>query len=359
MYEIEDVVELSVRTLAKSELSDRKIRNLIYNLFEFQKEWDCSFTNFRIPQLLIRYQYMFPFKLEEHPLYASNREEMEALRKKDFAFLGDPDDGYWCRRYRNIKGEYVEFGKFCCDAGTDLWNTMVSIGKITGLGAMPPEIIDYSHMILEVTAEAKKQKNRKLLALWYMVCFLTSDEPMEEEVIEKLKDTFIEEKIFYEADKLPGFEITQEDIEDLDENIQQLFLPYVKWRSLTSGNLAAVREKCCDLLNAGDYYNALEEIKRGLLLEPTDGYLLLYKAAALIAMMALSLLKKNEADVREQLDVLDLLLQNDMKEKDFIHFYKALAFRLLGDVNQTKAELSLVLQINPNHSNAKRLLEII
>lgn len=359
MYEIEDVVELSIRALAKSSLSDRKIRSLIYNLYEFQKEWDCSFTNFRIPQILIRYQYMFPFKLEEHPLYNSNKDKMEEIRKKDFAFIGDSDDGYWCKRYRNAKGEYVEFGKLCCDAGSDLWNTMISMGKITGLGALPPEILGYPDMILEVVTEAKKQRNDKLLALWYMVCFLTADEPMEADTISQLKDIFVEEKVFREAGKLPGFEITKEDIEDLDDEMSSLFEPFVRWRALTWENIAVLREKCCDLLNTGDYYNALEEIKRGLLIEPADGYLLLYKAAALIAMMALSLLKKNETDVREQLDVLDLLLKNDIREKDFIHFYKALGFRLLGDIDKTKAELTKVLTINPNHSNAKRLMEII
>lgn len=359
MYEIEDVVELSIRVLAKSSLTDRKIRSLIYNLFEFQKEWDCSFTNFRIPQILIHYQYMFPFPLEEHPLYEANKDKMEEIRKKDFTFLGDLEDGYWCRRYRNAKGEYVEFGRLCCDAGSDLWNKMVSLGKITGLGAMPPEILDYSSMLLEIVTEAKKQKNDKLLALWYMVCFLTADEPMDSDTIIQLKDKFIEERVFREADKLPGFEITKEDIEDLDEGAACLFEPFIRWRTLTGSNLQLLREKCCDLLNAGDYYTALEEIKRGLLIDPNDGYLLLYKAAALIAMMALSLLKKSETDVREQIDILDILLKNGMKEKDFIHFYKALGFRLMGDVEKTRAELLEVLKINPDHSNAKRLIEII
>ena len=358
MYEIEDVVEGSIRCLDKSKLPETDIRDLIFNLLEFQKEWDAGFTNFRMPNILLAHQYMFAFRLEEHPDYAANREEFEKIRNREFAFLSlDADGGYWCKNYRDLEGNKIPFEHLCCDAGTSLWSDFVALGKIKGEGALAPRDIDFSDMILAVLHEAQAQKDYKLLALWYMVCYLLTDEELTISLARKLKDILCNERVFEEAQLLSGFEINEEEAADMGDAFVYLFTPYIKWKAVTEHSVKYIREKVCSLLNNGDYYEALEEAKHGLLHAPTDGYLLLYKACCTIIMQSLSLLKKDKESIRYEMKVLKLLLKSNFPQQDFIHFYLSIGYRLLGDVEKTKAELNEVLKINPDHANAKKFLE--
>lgn len=214
MYEIEDVVEKSILCLDKSNLSSMDIRDLIYNLYEFQKDWDAEFTNFRIPKILLAHQYMFAFRLEEHPFYEQNKKDFEVIRKQEFAFLAfDSSGGYWCRNYRDKNGEKVPFERLCCDAGSVLWSEFVAAGKIRGEGAIVPKDLEFSEMILTVVKEAMKQKDYKLLALWYLVCFLLTDDELTEDLAKELEKFLCIQRVFEEAQMLNGFEVTEEDLE--------------------------------------------------------------------------------------------------------------------------------------------------
>lgn len=358
MYEIEDVVEGSIRCLDNSALPSLTIRDIIFNLLEFQKDWDAGFTNFRMPNILLAHQYMFAFRLEEHPDYAENREMFEAIRQKEFAFLSlDADGGYWCKNYRDREGNKLPFERLCCDAGSSLWSDFVALGKIKGEGALAPRTMEFPDMILSVLKEAQAQKDYKLMALWYMVCYLLTDEELTIHLARQLKEILCTEQVFEEVQLLSGFEVNEQDAADMGDAFVYLFTPYIKWKQVTEHSVNYIREKVCSFLNNGDYYEALEEAKHGLAHAPSDGYLLLYKACCTIIMQSLSLLKKDKKSVEYEMKVLKLLLKSDFPQKDFIHFYLSIGYRLLGDVDHTKMELEEVLKINPDHKNAKKFLE--
>jgi len=358
MYEIEDVVEKSIRCLDKSSLPSMDIRDLIYNLYEFQKDWDAGFTNFRVPNILLSHQYMFAFRLEEHPFYKQNKAKFGKIKKQEFAFLEfDSSGGYWCKNYRNEKGEKIPFEKLCCDIGSVLWSEFVASGKIKGDGALAPRELAFSEMMMCIVKEAEKQHDVNLLALWYLVCFLLTDDELTVDLAGDLKEYLCTQKVFEAAQMLNGFEVSDEDLEDMGEAFSMLFSPYIEWKKVTDKSVSYIRERVCGLLNDGEYYEALEQVKKGLLLAPTDGYLLLYRACSIIIMQSMSLLKKNLVDIEHEMKVLNLLLKSGMPQTDFIHFYKSIGYRLLGDVDKTKDELNEVLRINPDHKNAKKFLE--
>ncbi|MGW4532181.1 hypothetical protein ACWEOI_14645 [Nocardia sp. NPDC004340] len=88
MHEIEDLVERSVRVLdARHPGADRRVRDWIGELYSFQGGYDCSFTQFRVMEILLGRGYCFRFGIEEHPDYRGRREFFDGLQ--EFTALAD------------------------------------------------------------------------------------------------------------------------------------------------------------------------------------------------------------------------------------------------------------------------------
>ncbi|MDV0446418.1 hypothetical protein MsAg5_02510 [Methanosarcinaceae archaeon Ag5] len=105
MHDIEAVVECSVYCIDDSDLSLEEKRDLLYNLYNFQAQWDTGYTHFRVKDILLKYNYLFALPIEKHPDYAARKEEFDALVENDYAeWLTDDsfydgngdDDGCGC-----------------------------------------------------------------------------------------------------------------------------------------------------------------------------------------------------------------------------------------------------------------------
>ncbi len=66
-------------------------RNLIKNLYDIQADYDCSFTRFRVMDILLETGFTQTSGLEEHPVYEEHKSYFQDLSKEDFEFiLKDP-----------------------------------------------------------------------------------------------------------------------------------------------------------------------------------------------------------------------------------------------------------------------------
>ena len=93
MYQIEDLVEASVNQLCQVAIDPYQLWNDIHYLYEFQDQFDCSFTHFRVLQELLDCGFMIPLEPCEHPLYIQDKESFNRLVQEDFAYLPGPSGG--------------------------------------------------------------------------------------------------------------------------------------------------------------------------------------------------------------------------------------------------------------------------
>src|ERR1044072_6119503 len=84
MWEIEALIENSINLVGKTEETNEKKIKLIGNLYALQKQFDCSFTNFRVIDVLLKTGYTKTIPYTEYPDYPGNETFFEALIQKDF-----------------------------------------------------------------------------------------------------------------------------------------------------------------------------------------------------------------------------------------------------------------------------------
>jgi hypothetical protein len=165
MWEIESLVEGSIRLLDQRLPSDdERPRDWIGVLYRFQDWYDCSLTQFRVMDVLLRRRYTYRFPLDQHPDHAERSEylgsltEFTPLRQYD----EDADDfSGW------LEDGYIEPPWLYCDAGTDLWRRMVEAGHLRGRDADAPRPAPLIDVVATVAALAETEGDRETIAMWY------------------------------------------------------------------------------------------------------------------------------------------------------------------------------------------------
>lgn len=107
MWEIESLVEDSINLVdITDETNEEKIK-LIGNLYAIQKQYDCSFTNFRVMPVLLKTGYTKTIDYTEHPDYKGNEAYFEALLgKDDIVYIYKDIQKKWSKR--NYMVAYLE-----------------------------------------------------------------------------------------------------------------------------------------------------------------------------------------------------------------------------------------------------------
>ncbi|MGW4371120.1 hypothetical protein ACWEKT_36305 [Nocardia takedensis] len=167
LHAIEDVVEWSIRALhARYPDEDPSVRDAIAALYAFQNGYDCSFTHFRLMEVLLSRRFTYRFALSEHPDHARIGEFLSGIT--DFTALSDehenPDD--W------LELGYVDPPYLYCDAGSALWRRMAAAGKLTGADAEPPRPPALEAVVLEVVCAAESTGDVELIAWWHAIGWL-------------------------------------------------------------------------------------------------------------------------------------------------------------------------------------------
>lgn len=108
MWEIEALVEESILLVSKSNLTQVKQRDLIWNLYQVQGQFDCSFTNFRVLDTLLTTGYTHTLQLEDYPNYNQHAAKLLEIKEENFAYLyqdlyqpwsrSNPVVAYWDKR---------------------------------------------------------------------------------------------------------------------------------------------------------------------------------------------------------------------------------------------------------------------
>ena len=163
-HEVEDLVEESVRALdACHPADDTRVRDWIGALYRLQDRFDCSFTRFRVTDILLRRRFTFRFRPEDHPDYGERRAFFDTL--SEFRPLRDAvegDDSGWLE-----DGYFAPDPPFVhCDAGTALWHRMVRTGRLTGPDAVPLREIPLIDALQAVAAAGEALDDPTLIAAW-------------------------------------------------------------------------------------------------------------------------------------------------------------------------------------------------
>ncbi|MFJ5774616.1 hypothetical protein [Streptomyces sp. NPDC093094] len=91
MHEVEDLVTDSIRLLDRhAAADDPRVRDRFAALYGFQDGYDCSFTHFRVMDILLRRRYTYRFPLDHHPDHAERSAYFDALT--DFTALRTFDE---------------------------------------------------------------------------------------------------------------------------------------------------------------------------------------------------------------------------------------------------------------------------
>ncbi|MEV0460141.1 hypothetical protein [Catellatospora methionotrophica] len=167
MHYIEDLVSASVELLdARHAPDDDRLRGWFTALYAFQSGYDCSFTQGRVLDILLRRRHTYRFALTEHPDYAARRAFFDGLT----AFQGlrefdedDDFDGYdsW------LEDGYVDPPWLYCEAGSALWRRLVDAGRLAGRDAVAPDRVALIDVVAEVAAAAEQTGDVPLIAEWY------------------------------------------------------------------------------------------------------------------------------------------------------------------------------------------------
>ncbi|WP_433795598.1 hypothetical protein [Actinoplanes sp. CA-252034] len=159
MHVIEDMVQGAVEVLDRHlPADDERVRDWLVALYAFQDGYDCSLTQHRVLDILLRRGHTLRFPVSEHPDYARRREFFDGITEfttlREFGgdeeeFAGELEDGY------------VDPPWLYCEAGTELWRRMA------GPGAVEPRAVRLLDVVVAVAEAAESEGDVELIAVWW------------------------------------------------------------------------------------------------------------------------------------------------------------------------------------------------
>ncbi|MFJ3670319.1 hypothetical protein ACIPSE_28080 [Streptomyces sp. NPDC090106] len=168
---IEDLVADSIRLLdahaPPDDPDDPRVRDRFARLYGFQDGFDCSFTHFRVMDVLLRRGHTYRFPLDRHPDHAERTAYFAALT--GFTALRTVDEGSPDVEGHNswLQDGYVDPPFLYCDAGTALWRRMVAAGELRGPDAVPPRHTPLIDVVREIAVAAERSGQPELIGEWY------------------------------------------------------------------------------------------------------------------------------------------------------------------------------------------------
>ncbi len=156
MWEIEGLIEYSIRLVDKTERSNEEKIKLIGNLYAIQEQFDCSFTNFRVMPVLLKTGYTKTIDYTEHPDYKGNEAYFESLLEKDhIEYI-----------YRDIKEEWSDDNKMVAYLEKDSRKIYIDYGSPLRVKEGALEVMNVYDLGLYLIREADKQQDKGLVYDW-------------------------------------------------------------------------------------------------------------------------------------------------------------------------------------------------
>ncbi|MDI1465211.1 hypothetical protein QEZ54_30005 [Catellatospora sp. KI3] len=168
MHDVEDLVCDSILVLdAHHAQDDDRLRSWFTTLYAFQAGYDCSHTQGRVLDILLKRGHTYRLPVSAHPDYGQRREFLDGLA--DFTplreFDADAEDfeGYG----GELEDGYVDPPWLYCEAGTALWRRLVADGRLRGRDAAEPARTPLIDVVAEVAAAAERDGDLDLIAMWH------------------------------------------------------------------------------------------------------------------------------------------------------------------------------------------------
>jgi hypothetical protein len=218
MHAIEDMVQGAVEVLDRHlPADDERVRDWFIALYRFQSDHDCSFTQHRVLDILLRRGHTLRFPVSEHPDYADRREFFDAITEftslREFSedeveFAGELEDGY------------VDPPWLYCEAGTVLWRRMA------GPDAVEPRDARLLDVVVAVAGCAERDGDVELIALWWALghealvggCPLSPEELAETPGVEELR-AIVRRTGAHQAKLWYDLRPTDEHLDHLDDDL--------------------------------------------------------------------------------------------------------------------------------------------
>lgn len=177
MHEIESLMEQTVRMIDASQTAPSEKRNSIWNVYQLQNQFDCSFTHFRLMDVLLKNDYVQLFDVDQFPMAKAYPDFFKALTDVSFEWIhknptkkwsdDNPEMAYWDKNSGKI---YVDFGTAYYTLHPEerpSWVEPLTFGK-------------------QMIEEGNIQKNKEMVYDWaafmifYLLVYFPSDKTLEE-----------------------------------------------------------------------------------------------------------------------------------------------------------------------------------
>ncbi|XVV12560.1 hypothetical protein ACQP2X_48575 [Actinoplanes sp. CA-131856] len=215
MHEIEDLVHLSVMALDRHHpAGDGRVRDWLVALYEFQRGFDCSHTQGRVEDILIRRRHTYRFPVGAHPDYPERRAFFDGIT--EFTELRETDDEH---QDDSLEDGYVDPPWLYCEAGTALWRRMVD--------DEPPRAVKPIDLAAAVAEAAEAQGDVDLIAGWYALghqtlvggAVFSVEELAEMPAVAALRAIVVRTGAM-SVELPPGYRPSEEELEMLDDELE-------------------------------------------------------------------------------------------------------------------------------------------
>ena len=180
MWEIEALMENTIKLIDKSSASPSEKRKLIRNTYDLQNEFDCSFTHFRVMDILLKNQYVQQYDIDDFPMTNNYPSYFNELSNKDFEWIRNNPTLKWSKENISVAYWDKKSNKIYADFGSKYYSNKQteSISKI--------EPIQFGIVIME---EALRQNEKSSIYDWtsFITLHLLEIFPPSES-IEQLKE---------------------------------------------------------------------------------------------------------------------------------------------------------------------------
>ena len=364
MHDIEGVVEVSVYCIDESNLSLEKKRDLLYNLYKFQSEYDTGYTNFRVKDILLKNHYMFALPIEVHPDYAEKKEEFDSYVEKRYS--------EWLTDDSILEPEENGNSLFYVDAGSDTWKKLVENGVLTGKQAIPVNDLSIFETVLEVVKLCREQQNTECAAEWlrtvlFYLLWEAKDE--DDETLNSIAEILFNNAVLMSAKDDYYFSRSIEDMKegfedaDIPEKINKWLEAYTKWEENMDNDPYTYLHQTIQKFRNQDIQSAFESCKKGLQLAPNDPFLLLYEA--ILSILTLHSKSQDLQDYEPWLNRLQELQNTEGETEENLRiilthalYYTAYAYLICNKQAEAK-EIAEQLVNDYQMSEAKELLDYI
>ncbi|MBV1850638.1 hypothetical protein [Catellatospora tritici] len=169
---LEDLVCESILVLdSRHPEPDDRLRSWFAALYACQRAHDCSHTQGRVLDVLLRRGHTYRFPIQDHPDYLRRRTFFDGLTRFRSLREFDEDADDFAGYADELEDGYVDPPWLYCEVGTALWQRMVDEGRLHGTDAAAPGRTALIDAVAAVAAAAEQDGAVELIAMWHGLGF--------------------------------------------------------------------------------------------------------------------------------------------------------------------------------------------